>query len=462
MKRDPAPDALPTPPIARLLAPMASFIRTEASGGLVLMAAAIVALAWANSPWAASYHHLWETRIALRVGAWSADHSLHYWINDGLMVVFFFLVGLEITRETLVGELASARRAALPAAGALGGMVVPALIYAAFNLGGAGERGWGIPMATDIAFALGVLVLMGPRVPVALKVFLTALAIVDDLGAVVVIAVFYTDAINWLALATGMGLIVLAAVANLLGVRRPHTYLMLGVAAWLCFLSSGVHATVAGVLMAMTIPARTLIDAGGFLRHAHASLDRFDRAGEEGRPLLSNSGQQDALHELEDAAEAVQAPLQRLEHSLHGVVAFGIIPLFALSNAGVVIPSDPFGALRHPVTLGVILGLLLGKPIGITLFSWLAVRLRLAELPASVRWSQVHAVAWLGGIGFTMSLFVGGLAFSDPGMIDRAKIGIFTASILAGLAGWLMIRRLGTPSPTSPATSVEPEASAAV
>jgi Na+:H+ antiporter, NhaA family len=461
MASNTAAGGLPAAPIDRLLAPMAAFIRTEAAGGLVLMAAALVALIWANSPWSDLYTQLWHTDIGLRLGSWSVEHTLHFWINDGLMVVFFFLVGLEIKREMLVGELASPRRAALPAAGALGGMLVPAAIYTAFNYGTAGTHGWGIPMATDIAFALGVLVLLGPRVPIGLKVFLTALAIVDDLGAVVVIAVFYTAQINWLALFGGLGLIALAAAANRLGVRRPHTYAILGVLAWLCFLASGVHATVAGVLMAMTIPARTLIDAGAFLRHGYASLARFDAAGEEGRPVLSNSGQQEAVHELEAAAEAVQAPLHRLEQSLHGVVAFGIIPLFALSNAGVVVPSDPLAALVHPVTLGVILGLVIGKPIGISLFSWIAVKLGLAELPANARWSQLHVVSWLGGIGFTMSLFVGGLAFSDAGMIDRAKIGIFAASITAGLLGWLLVARWGNgPAAAETPLAVDDEAPA--
>ena len=433
-------------PVDRLLAPVSAFIRMESSAGLMLMSTAVIALIWANSPFAEAYHHLWETRISVGAGPWSMSHSLHAWINDGLMVVFFFLVGLEIKRETLVGELASVRRAALPAAGALGGMLVPAALYTLLNLGGSGAHGWGIPMATDIAFALGVLVLLGPRVPLGLKVFLTALAIVDDIGAVLVIAVFYTSQINGLALAAGLVLIAVAALANVLGVRSALAYALIGVAVWLCFLASGVHATVAGVLMAMTIPARTLIDAGSFLSYAHGALDRFDAAGEEGRPLLSNSGQQDALHELEEAAEAVQSPLHRLEYGLHGIVAFVILPLFALSNAGVAFPGDPWAALRHPVTLGVILGLVIGKPIGITLFAWLAVRLGMAELPAGAGWRQLHVVSWLGRIGFTMSLFVGGLAFRDAEMIDRAKLGILLASVIAGVLGWLLVKRWGAPA----------------
>ncbi|HEX7240531.1 MAG TPA: Na+/H+ antiporter NhaA, partial [Longimicrobiaceae bacterium] len=301
--------------------------------------------------------------------------------------------------------------------------------------------GWGIPMATDIAFALGVLALLGPRVPLSLKVFLTALAIVDDIGAVLVIALFYTAGISWGALAAGLGLLAAAAAANRLGVRRPLPYVFLGLAVWACFLASGVHATVAGVLLAMTIPARTRIDADQFLDHTREALVRFEDAGEEGRSVLTNHAQQAAIHDVEEGAEAAQGPLQRIEHELHAPVAFFVIPLFALANAGVALPADAGAALAHPVTLGIVVGLLLGKPLGITLFTWLAVRLRLAEMPAGMRWGQVHAVSWLGGIGFTMSLFVGGLAFDDPAMVDRAKIGIFTASVAAGVIGWLLVRR---------------------
>ncbi|MET0396121.1 MAG: Na+/H+ antiporter NhaA, partial [Longimicrobiaceae bacterium] len=408
---------------------------------LVLMAAALAALLLDNSPLSWLYDVFLETPVGVRVGPLGLDKPLLLWINDGLMAVFFFLVGLEIKREALVGELASPRRAALPAAAALGGMVVPAALYALFNAGGEGAPGWGIPMATDIAFALGVLALLGPRVPVSLKVFLTALAIVDDIGAVLVIALFYTSGIAWGALFAGLGLLALAALANRLGARRPPVYVLLGVGVWACFLASGVHATVAGVLLAMTIPARTRIDADGFLAHTRGALVRFEDAGEEGRSVLTNHGQQAAIHVVEEVAEAAQAPLQRIEHELHTPVAFLVIPLFALANAGVALPADAGAALAHPVTLGIVVGLLLGKPVGITLFAWLAVRLGLAEMPAGLRWGQLHAVSWLGGIGFTMSLFVGGLAFADAAMVDRAKIGIFAASIAAGLIGWLLVRR---------------------
>ncbi|HEX7241320.1 MAG TPA: Na+/H+ antiporter NhaA [Longimicrobiaceae bacterium] len=441
--RAPVIDAYRTP-IQRILSPFQRFAETESSGGIVLILCTAAALAWANSPWAQSYLHLWETEVALEVGAWRVTHSLHHWINDGLMAVFFFLVGLEIKREVLVGELASVKRAALPIAAAMGGMVVPALVYTALNAGGPGAPGWGIPMATDIAFALGVLALLGPRVPLPLKVFLAALAIVDDIGAVVVIAVFYTATVSWTAL--GVAGLVLAALlaANRLGVRHPGAYLLLGVVMWAAFLKSGVHATVAGVLTAMTIPARTRIDTGQFLERGRALLDDFeDECTQRGGDVLTNAGQQSAIQAMENACEAAQSPLQRIEHDLGPWVAFGIIPLFALANAGLVLTGDLSDALAHPVTLGVLLGLVVGKPVGITLFSWLAVRSGVAARPHGVSWRAIHGVSWLGGIGFTMSLFVTALAFPGGEMVTEAKVGILGASILAGVVGWVLMRGTG-------------------
>jgi NhaA family Na+:H+ antiporter len=430
----------PPSPIGRILSPFQRFAATESSGGIVLIACTVAALVLANSPWAGAYHHLWETELGLSVGGFRMAYSLHHWINDGLMAVFFFLVGLEIKREFLIGELASPRRAALPIAAALGGMVVPALIYAALNAGGAGAPGWGIPMATDIAFALGVLALLGPRVPLSLKVFLAALAIVDDLGAVLVIALFYTAQISWASLGAAALFLAGMAVLNRLEVRRPGAYLLLGVGLWLSFLFSGVHATVAGVLAAMTIPARTRIDTAGFLARGRYLMDEFDRAGVEGKDVPTNHGQQTVIQAMENACDAAQAPLQRIEHELQPWVAFGIIPLFALANAGVHLPADFAGALGHPVTLGVILGLVLGKPIGISLFAWLAVRVGVAARPEGVSWRALHGVSWLGGIGFTMSLFIANLAFPAGDMVDEAKVGILSASILAGTVGWLLLR----------------------
>jgi NhaA family Na+:H+ antiporter len=444
-----APIPLTASPIERVLSPFARFFRLESAGGIVLIACTLIAVAWANSPWGDAYHHLWETKLAFSLGPWSISHTIHHWINDGLMAVFFFLVGLEIKREALIGELTSLRKAALPGAAALGGMVVPALLYFALNAGGPGASGWGIPMATDIAFALGVLALMGPRVPLALKVFLTALAIVDDIGAVLVIALFYTGQIAWGALGAGLLLIGVAALANRLGVRGPLPYLLLGIVVWSCFLASGVHATVAGVLMAMTIPSRTRIDADEFMEHADRNLQDFRAARAPGSSVLTNLRQQTALQGLESATEAAQAPLQRIEHDLHAPVAFLVIPLFALANAGVTLSGGIADSVTHPVTLGIILGLVIGKPLGITLFSWLAVRAGWAELPAGISWKAVHAVSWLGGIGFTMSLFVAGLAFQDGGLVDESKLGIFAASLAAGIAGWILLRR-ALPAPPRP------------
>jgi NhaA family Na+:H+ antiporter len=431
----------PRSPIERLLSPFQRFARTESAGGVVLIACTLVAVAWANSRWASEYHHLLQTPLAFRVGGRVVDYPLHHWIDDGLMAVFFFLVGLEIKREVLVGELASARRAALPIAGALGGMLVPAAIYAAVNAGGPGERGWGIPMATDIAFAIGVLALLGRRTPLALRVFLTALAIVDDIGAVVVIALFYTERIAWAPLGAAFVLLAAMGAANALGVRAPLVYLAFGIGVWAAFVQSGVHATIAGVLAALTVPARTRIDTAGFVDRGRALLNELDAAGQEGPGVLASRRQEAAIHEMERTCEHAQAPLQRIEHALQPWVAFGIIPLFALANAGVELRGlGP--ALLSRVTLGVLLGLAIGKPVGITLFAWLAVRLRMAALPRGATWRALHGVSWLGGIGFTMSLFITALAFVRGEGVAEAKVGIFAASILAGLVGWLLLRGL--------------------
>ncbi|HKV07031.1 MAG TPA: Na+/H+ antiporter NhaA [Thermoanaerobaculia bacterium] len=433
------------PLIERVLRPFAKFAHTASSGGIVLLVCTALALAWANSPWAASYHHIWELEIAVDAGPLSLRSTLHHLINDGLMAVFFFLVGLEIKREVLIGELASLRQAALPAAAALGGMAVPAAIYAALNAGGSGSAGWGIPMATDIAFALGVLALLGDRVPAGLKVFLAALAIVDDIGAVLVIALFYTSAVNWVALGIAGALLLVAAGANAVGVRRPSAYALVGLALWGAVLASGVHATIAGVLLAMTIPSRTRIHEDEFLLHARRNVDEFARGCGPGTTVLTNQVQQEALLALETLCEQAQAPLQTAERKLHGIVAFIIMPVFALANAGVRLGGGDFAtALSSPVMLGVLLGLVLGKPLGITLFSWAAVRMGVATLPNRVTWRMIHGAAWLGGIGFTMSLFVAGLAFPGmPALLAAAKLGILAASLGAGLCGWILLLRAG-------------------
>lgn len=430
-----------TPLIERVLGPFQRFFSTSAASGLVLLATTVIAVAWANSPWAAAYHHLWETPVTIGAPAFGLTLSLHGWVNDALMAVFFFLVGLEIKREVLVGELASRRTAALPVAAALGGMLLPAALYALVNRGGPGAAGWGVPMATDIAFALGILALLGSRVPASLRIFLAALAIADDLGAVLVIALFYTQALHVAALA-GAATVLLALFAlNRAGARRPLTYWVLGVALWLFVLASGIHATVAGVLLALMIPARTRIDEHEFLRHAEASLADFRAADEPGSTVLTNPGHQTALQALEDAADAAQAPLQRMEHALHGVVAFGIMPIFALANAGVSFESGVTESLRSPIALGIVLGLLIGKPLGITAATYLAVRSGIADLPSDASWRHIHGAGWLGGIGFTMSLFIAALAFGAGPTLATAKIAILGASVLAGLVGYAILAR---------------------
>ena len=426
--------------IERITYPLRRLLHKAPAAGLVLLACAAIAMAWANSPFAHSYHALWETPIALGVGSWSASLSLHAVINDGLMAVFFFLVGLEIKREVLVGELASVRKAALPVAAALGGMVVPALLYLAFNAGGPATRGWGIPMATDIAFALGVLALLGDRFPPALRVFLSALAIADDLGAVLVIALFYTASVSWSALAAVAGLLVLSLVANAVGVRAAWAYALIGIALWVAVLLSGVHATVAGVLLAMTIPSRTVINEDVLLRGARAALKEFDDACSPNTTMLSNSVHQAALRRLEVLSEKALPPLARLEHGLHGMVMFGIMPLFALANAGVDLRGGA-GALGSSIALGVIVGLVVGKPVGITLACWLAVRAGVAALPSGINWRTLGGAAMLGGIGFTMSLFIAGLAFGDSaGQLTSAKLGTLVGSVIAGVIGWAVLR----------------------
>jgi NhaA family Na+:H+ antiporter len=428
------------------------FTHTEAFGGALLLFATVIALAWANSPWAASYAEVWHTHIRVGIGSHEINHSAVEWINDGLMCVFFFLVGLEIKREMLTGELASARRAAFPIAAAIGGMVVPAAIFASLNHGGGGAAGWGIPMATDIAFSLGLLALLGSRVPVALKVFLAALAIVDDLGAVLVIAVFYTDSISWSSLTCGLVLLGVSAALGRMGVRRPIVYALLGVLVWLTFLGSGVHATIAGVLLAFTIPARRKIDTVQFIRDGRAIIDTFEQVDD---PLpLTNEPQRALIRDLEARCEAVEPPLQRIEHALHPWVAYGIMPLFALANAGLVIDGGFAHGLAQPIGLGVLLGLVVGKPLGILAATWLAVRLGMASRPEGVSMPQLVGVGILAGIGFTMSLFITNLAYSDDALRAAAKAAIMTASLISAVLGLMVLHMcLGTRSGRAPMAS---------
>ncbi len=440
--------------VRRLVMPFQEFFQAESASGIVLLVVAAIALVWANSPWAAGYFHLWETHLVVGGGPIQLDYSLHYWINDGLMAVFFFMVGLEIKRETKVGELASPKQAALPIAAAIGGMLFPAAIYFALNVGTPDVHGWGVPMATDIAFALGVLALLGDRVPSGLKIFLAALAIVDDLGAVLVIALFYSAGIDWSMLAYGGVVFIILVGANLGGIRRPAVYAILGLLLWYFFLKSGVHATIAGVLLATTIPAKTRINVPQFVASARAYLAEFEEDGlrpDPAHPLTAR--QEEALEQLEEAAEEVQSPLLSIEHAIVPWVAYGIMPLFALANAGVALKPEVVQGLGSPVVLGIALGLLIGKPLGVGLFSWLAVKLGLAGFPAGVRGMHLVGVGFLAGVGFTMSLFIANLAFTDT-TLELSKVGVLAASTVAGLVGFMILRARGNPGAV---TRAEPE-----
>ena len=409
-------------------------IGAGAVGGILLLLASITAMIWANSSAGDSYAALWSTPFTIGVGDWALSKALILWINDGLMAIFFLLVGLEIKREVSSGALSSARKAALPVFAAAGGVIFPALIFVGFNLGGEGIGGGAIPAATDIAFALGILAMLGKRVPIEVKVFLTAVAVVDDLVAVLIIALFYSG-----ELATGA--LVGAAVAFLvaLGLNRakvpyPLAYTIVGVVLWFMVLKSGIHATIAGVLLAMTIPSKGVVSHGDFER---AGRELFGFEEREDEDELAPYTRVDEMRHLCNRTEPL---LLRMEHALQPWVMFAIMPIFAFANAGVVV-SGGIETATTPVALGVMLGLMLGKPVGITLFAWLASKAGAAELPPEMSWAQLHGAAWLGGIGFTMSLFVTSLAFASDELATQAKLGLLAGSFVAGIIGALILVR---------------------
>jgi NhaA family Na+:H+ antiporter len=464
------------PPLEDQSSPLVDFFKQDTAAALILLLAALAALIISNTAYGYHYHVILASEFGFSLGPdMNLKQSLHHWINDGLMSIFFFLVGLEIKRELLVGELASVRKALLPAAAAMGGMVVPALIYAAITYGTDASSGWGIPMATDIAFAMGCIALLGNRVPAALAVFLVALAIVDDLGAVTVIALFYTDQLDFQALLIGGGLIGVSCILSWSGIRSFIPYLLIGAVIWVAFLTSGVHATIAGVLLAFTIPADARYRSPLFMKRVHTLIDEFEEAEDYADDLIVSATQQRVIRKITRECHHVEAPLQRIEYNLHPLCVFVIMPIFAFANSGVAIPFDELGSLLfEPVTLGIALGLMVGKPLGITLFSYFAVKLNMAELPTGVKWSQMAAAGMIAGIGFTMSLFINELAFQSVGagtahaasgagavVSDAAqrymmegKIGIFVASILAGIIGVLWLRAVcGPPDPNAPAAS---------
>lgn len=437
-----APDDVhPRPLPTRLREGLGEFLHTEVAGAVALLLATVAALAIANSPLYPAYESFWHTEIGFVVGQAHFEESAVHWVNDGLMALFFFVVGLEIKREFLVGELSERRKAILPILAAVGGMLMPAAIYFALNAGGAGARGWGIPMATDIAFAIGVMALLGDRVPPGLRVFLVALAIADDIGAILVIAIFYTAAIYWSWLALAVALFALLIGLNRFRVDSPWPYALVGMGLWFSMLMSGVHSTIAGVLVALTIPAVAKVDPMAFVDDTRKRLARIERAHVDAAHVLESDEQQHVAMAIRREARHTAAPLQRLEFALHPFTTFVVLPLFALSNAGVRFVGEDVGALlATPVALGVALGLILGKPIGITMMAWLAVKLRLADLPAGVGWSGVVGAGALGGIGFTMSLFVASIAFRGAEETVEAKVAILVASVLAGVAGYLLLR----------------------
>ena len=413
------------------------FFRTETVGGSVLLLFGIAALVLANSPLAEAYDRLWQIRLTFGITEHSLSLTLHQWINDGLMAVFFLFVGLEIKRELIVGELASVRKAAVPIAGAIGGMIVPAAVYWMWNTSGQNARGWGIPMATDIAFALGALALIAPHAPAGARIFLAALAIVDDMGAVLVIAIFYSHTLALSALIVAAFIVLVLIGLNVMGVRRLWPYLLAGIALWYFVHESGVHATVAGVALAFAIPTNTRINSLEFSRKTRDFLARFDRTESGDSLVLTSKGQQEAVFAIEHASKAVTAPILRLEHALHNFSAFVVMPLFAFANAGVRIG----GPLKHAeITVGVFLGLVVGKPLGIAAAALGAVKSGIGQLPGGVGWTSLLGYACLAGIGFTMSLFIAMLAFDETGLVNAAKSGILAGSLLAGIAGAIFLR----------------------
>jgi NhaA family Na+:H+ antiporter len=426
-----AAKASPRKVVAKLLTPVQEFIRTESASGVLLFAAAALAFAWANSPWAAAYFAMLDTPVGLRFGAWSLEKPLLLWVNDLLMAGFFFVIGLEIKREVLVGELAGRQRASLPIAGALGGMLVPALLYVAFNPAEPAVRGWGVPMATDIAFALGVLALLGERVPLSLKVFLLALAIVDDLGAVLVIALFYTAELNGASLLVSLLVWGGALVYGRAQGDRPVVFALLGLVMWYFMLKSGIHATIAGVLMALAVPLRHRLGA--------------QELQQELRSLSSGRGEFEQvemmLERLDGVLSKAHSPLHNMEHALAPYVAFLVMPLFAFFNAGVAVGGIGPG-LISAISLGAFVGLVLGKPVGVVGFAFLAVRLGLSRLPEGATWSGMVGIGLLAGIGFTMSLFIAHLAFAEQELLYQAKLGVLTASVVASLVGLAFLSRV--------------------
>ncbi len=421
----------------KILTPIQSFIKIEGFSGYLLMFATVLALIWANSPYGDIYREIWQYNIGFTTEHFELNKPLILWINDGLMAIFFFLIGLEIKRELLIGELDSVKKVAFPMFGALGGMLAPVLLFLLLNQNPATQSGWGISMATDIAFSLAILNLLGNRVPLSLKMFLTAFAIVDDIGAVIVIALFYSGSLNLLMLVIAIGLLIMLYLLSSKGYYSKFGHLIVGVIVWILFLKSGVHPTLAGVLMAFSIPVRQGIMTGVFIDHLIQITDKIKGATVSAKPILSKE-QIAHIDELEDWTDKYQSPLQHLEHSLHDWVAYFIIPIFALANAGVLLASDL--TLDTALIRNIVLCLVVGKSIGIPTVIFAAKRLKLTSIPADLNMQHIIGVGFLAGIGFTMAIFIASLAYTSPEHIDSAKIGILIGSFLSAAIGYCILR----------------------
>ncbi|HNP63226.1 MAG TPA: Na+/H+ antiporter NhaA [Woeseiaceae bacterium] len=438
----------------RVLTPLDEFIQRQTTSGMLLLICAVIALAIANGPWNDVYRQLLATPFTIGLPGFSLSKSVHAWINDGLMAIFFFVIGLELKREILVGELADPEQAILPIIAAIGGMAMPALVYIAFNREGHSFDGWGVPMATDIAFALGILALLGNRIPKALLTFLIALAIVDDLGAVLVIAVFYTDALNLWALGGAASIVAILISLNLGGIRRPLPYLLLGIVLWIAMMKSGVHATLAGIFLAFSIPMRPKYDPKRFILQAKKMLSEINHAYKKEENIIRNDELRARVRALGEGVHLVQAPAQVLGSKIHLPSAYLIIPIFALANAGIPVDLASIGStVTHPVSFGIVAGLVGGKLIGIAGFTWVAVKLGLSRLPDDLNFNHIIGVSLISGIGFTMSIFIAELAFAHQAeTLLMAKTGILLASLVAGATGYAWLWFIGTGKRPQPAT----------
>lgn len=423
------------------------FIHLESTSGLILLASAMIAMIIANTDLHHGFQHLLHSKISLGYEDSVFTESIHFWINDGLMTVFFFLVGLEIKREILVGELSTAGKAILPIAGAVGGMLVPFLVFALTNFNAETAHGWAIPMATDIAFAIGVLSLVGNRVPVSLKIFLTALAIADDIGAAAMISIFYSDAISLAWLIGSVAIVIIWLILSRVGMKNIPAYLVLGAAFWVAFLHTGIHPTISGIVYALVVPVKNRIDAAQFVERTQRALKRFAKAGPFEHKIFATKKQREALTDIAESTNRVRSPLQLLEHAIHPWVAFMIIPVFALTNAGVRFEGIDLGQLNSPLFWGIFFGLFLGKQIGVLSLSWLLVKLGLSKLNSDLTWRHIYGASCLAGIGFTMAIFVTDLSFVKAEYIAIAKVAIIAASILSGIWGFVVLRTMkGNPT----------------